>query len=127
MSFIVGQPFARNYIYSDEELNAITPAHVFQWMNFRTFGTVNPAVDANPISVRSSSLQYWKKAVSFFRPNRLMVWSAGRKRREPDTQHRDQQSDKESEEEGGKETGRSISDSKGDHRIGILYITYNFL
>ena len=48
MSFIVVRPFARNYIYSDEELNAITPAHVLQWMNFRTFGTINPAVDANP-------------------------------------------------------------------------------
>jgi hypothetical protein len=50
MAFIVGQPFAWSYIYSDEELNAITPAHVLHWMNFRTF-------DANPISARSSSLQ----------------------------------------------------------------------
>jgi hypothetical protein len=40
MSFIVGRPFAWNYIYSDDELNAITPAHVLQWMNFRTFGTI---------------------------------------------------------------------------------------
>jgi hypothetical protein len=84
MSFIVGQPFARNYIHSDEELNAITPAHVLQWMNFRTFGTVNPAVDANPISARSSSLQYRKKAVLYFHPNRrLMVWSAGRNEGNP--------------------------------------------
>jgi hypothetical protein len=83
MLFIVGQPFARNYIYSDEELNAITPAHVLQWMNFKTFGTIIPAVDANPISARSSSLQYWKKAVSFFHPNRLMVWSAGRNEGNP--------------------------------------------
>jgi hypothetical protein len=83
MSFIVGRPFARNYIYSDDELNAITPAHVLQWMNFRTFGTINPAVDANPISARSSSLQYWKKAISFFHPNRLMVWSAGRNEGNP--------------------------------------------
>ena len=83
MLFIVGQPFARNYISIDEELNAITPAHVLQWMNFKTFGTIIPAVDANPISARSSSLQYWKKAVSFFHPNRLMVWSAGRNEGNP--------------------------------------------
>ena len=57
MSFIVGWPFARNYIYSDYELNAITPAHVLQWMNFRTFGTINSAIDAYPISAISSSPQ----------------------------------------------------------------------
>ena len=28
MLFIVGWPFTRNYIYSDNELNAITPAHM---------------------------------------------------------------------------------------------------
>jgi hypothetical protein len=52
MFFIVGRPFARNNIYSDDELNAITPAHVLQWMNFWTFGTINPAVDSYPISAR---------------------------------------------------------------------------
>ena len=77
MFFIVGRPFARNNIYSDDELNAITPAHVLQWMNFWTFGTINPAVDSSPISARSSSLQYLKKAISSLHPNRLMVWSAG--------------------------------------------------
>jgi hypothetical protein len=77
MSFIVARPFAWSYIYSDDELNAITPAHVLQWMNFRTFGTINPAVDSSPISARSSSLQYLKKAISSLHPNRLMVWSAG--------------------------------------------------
>ena len=61
MSFIVGRSFARNFIYSDYELNTIMPAHVLQWMNFRTFGTIIPAVDANPIGARSSSLQDWKR------------------------------------------------------------------
>ena len=42
-----------------------------------------PGVDANPISARSSSLQYWKKAISFFHPNRLMVWSDGRQEGNP--------------------------------------------
>jgi hypothetical protein len=68
MLFIVGQPFAWNYIYSDEELNAITPAHVLQWMNFRTFGTINPAVDANPISARSSPYSTGRKQYRSFIP-----------------------------------------------------------
>ena len=83
MSFTAGERYAREYICSDEELIAITPRMVFRWMNFRTFGTIIPAVDANPISARSSSLQYWKKAISFFHPNRLMVWSDGRQEGNP--------------------------------------------
>ena len=83
MSFIAGEQYAREYIYSDDELVAVTPRMVLRWMNFRTFGTINPAVDANPISARSSSLQYWKKAISFFHPNRLMVWSDGRQEGNP--------------------------------------------
>ncbi len=83
MSFIAGEPFACNYMYTDAELCAIQPKHVLRWMNFRTFGTIIPAIDDNPISVRSSSLQYWKKAISFFHPVRLMVWSARRREGNP--------------------------------------------
>ena len=76
-SFIAGEPFACNYIYSDAELCAIQPKHVPRWMNFRTFGTIIPAVDANPIGARLSSLQNLKKAISFFHTDVLLVWSTG--------------------------------------------------
>jgi hypothetical protein len=77
MPFIAGQLFACDCNHSDAELCAIQPKHVLRWMNFRTFGTIIPPVDANPIGARSNSLQYWKKAISFFHPDRLMGWSAG--------------------------------------------------
>jgi hypothetical protein len=83
MSFAMHRTYDRNYVYSDAELLEITPKMVFGWMNFRTFGTSLPAVDANPISARSSSLAYWKKAISFFHPNRLMPWSEGRQEGNP--------------------------------------------
>jgi hypothetical protein len=65
MSYIKQQGFAQAYIYSDIELCAIMPSHVLEWINVKTFGKQNPAVDSNPISARSSSLKYWKKAISF--------------------------------------------------------------
>ena len=65
MAFICHREFARDYIYSDEELHIIQPHHVLQWMNVKTFGIANPGIDANPISARSNSLTYWKKAISF--------------------------------------------------------------
>ena len=72
MAFICHREFARDYIYSDEELHIIQPHHVLQWMNVKTFGIANPGIDANPISARSNSLTYWKKAISFFHPNRFI-------------------------------------------------------
>jgi hypothetical protein len=41
----------------------LTPDHILQWMNVKNFGAQNLPVNANPISARSSSLQYWKKAI----------------------------------------------------------------
>ena len=79
MSFISGTDIACDYVYTDDELCAIEPKHVLRWMNLRAFGTVNPGVDDNPISARSNTLAYWKKAIPFFHPKRLMVWSFGRK------------------------------------------------
>jgi hypothetical protein len=52
-------------------------------MNMKTFGVVNPAIDANPVSARSNSLIYYKKAISFFHPDRLMEWSTGREEGNP--------------------------------------------
>jgi len=83
MTFICHREFARDYIYSDEELHIIQPHHVLQWMNVKTFGIANPGIDANPISARSNSLTYWKKAISFFHPDRLMEWSSGRNEGNP--------------------------------------------
>ena len=83
MSFAMNEAYACDYVYSDEELLQITPQMLLEWMNFRTFGTIMPAVDANPISARSSSLGYWKKAISFFHPNQLIAWSEGQKEGNP--------------------------------------------
>jgi hypothetical protein len=83
MSFISGTEIARDSVYTDNELCAIEPKHILRWMNLTAFETVNSGVDANPISARSSILVYWKKAMSFFHPNRLMVWSAGRMKGNP--------------------------------------------
>ena len=49
----------------------------------KTFGIANPGIDANPISARSNSLTYWKKAILFFHPDRLMEWSSGRNEGNP--------------------------------------------
>ena len=48
--------------------------------NQKAYGTPEPEPEpdpnANPTQARSSSLQFWKKAISCYMPNRLMPWNA---------------------------------------------------
>ena len=107
--------------YKDTVIMSSMPSHILQWMNFRTFGSVNPAVDAYLISARSSSLQCWKKEVTFFHPNKLMVWSACHNEGNP-TRSVEINNVIKRVKKIEKETWRGISDLKGDHRIGILLV-----
>ena len=70
--------YGRDRVYTAEEMNAITPDHVVRWMKLKTYGTPDPDDDANPTGARSNSLKYWKKALSFFMPNRLLGWNENR-------------------------------------------------
>ena len=46
-------------------------------MCFKVYGIKEPNFDVDkPTKGRSSSLEYAKKAISFFMPNRLMPWNA---------------------------------------------------
>ena len=87
MSFVhnrpPGQEYTRSQAYRTSELNAITPLDVLRWMNIKTFGVPDPPLDANPVSARSSSLNFYKKSISFYMPNRLIVWSTTRNEGNP--------------------------------------------
>jgi len=74
----VGNAYGPARVYSAEELYALTPTDVVRWMKMKAYGTPDPVNDANPTMARSKSLKYWKKAISFFMPNRLMVWNEAR-------------------------------------------------
>ena len=84
LSFVHNTPqYPINKTYTKGELRALTPENVLHWMNVKTFGVADPPLDANPISARSNSLAFWKKAISFFMPNRLSVWTSGRNEGNP--------------------------------------------
>ena len=60
--------------FSAEELGVLTPEHVYRWMAHKVYGLEEPGPDDKPIG-RSTSLNYYKKAISYFMPNRLMPWN----------------------------------------------------
>ena len=79
MSFVHGvDSYGRDKQYKKGELRALTPNDVVRWMSVKTYGIADPPIDLNPKFVRSSTLAFWKKAISYFMPDRLVSWVSGR-------------------------------------------------
>ena len=74
----VGQEYPYTREYTDDEKRQITPKELVRWLNMRTFGSPNPEpnVTIRPL-VRANTLAFWKKAISFHMPDRLIPWRSG--------------------------------------------------
>ena len=57
-----------------DRISQLTPSDLMRWFNMQVFGTETPEADAHP-KARSTSVEYWKKALSFFMTNRLLAWN----------------------------------------------------
>ena len=68
--------YGTDYNLSNDQLFTITPEHVCRFLCFKAYGTESPnfATD-KPTHGRSSSLEFAKKAISYFMPNRLLAWN----------------------------------------------------
>lgn len=80
MSFFHGGvEYAANSTFTREELLELGPLDIKRWLSNKAFGDPDYNVHQGdrPLFARSSSLEYCKKAVSFFMPNRLPPWIDG--------------------------------------------------
>ena len=75
MSYKHGVKYPNNHEFTWKELAALTSDDVVGFMNMRAFGMVTPGPNDKPSHCRSSSLEYWKKAISFFMPNKNHQWN----------------------------------------------------
>jgi regulator of replication initiation timing len=76
MAFKDNTHYERDTEFTVEQLGVVQPTDVVRWMQFKAYGVPDPGPDARPTLCRSSSLAYWKKALSKFMPNKLMQWNA---------------------------------------------------
>jgi hypothetical protein len=60
-----GQSNGKDHEFTQQELAAVTPMDLVQWMCLKVYGMEEPSPDDNPIEGHSNSLLYWKKAISF--------------------------------------------------------------
>jgi hypothetical protein len=76
MSYLNGHQYDKDYDFSQEELAPVKPIDLKKYFCYRAYGIAEPGPDDNPLFARSSSLAFWKKAISHFMPNKLMPWNA---------------------------------------------------
>jgi hypothetical protein len=76
-----GNDYSIEREYTDDEKRQVTPEELVRWLNLQTFGVPNPGPDDESIRplVRANTLAFWKKAISFYMPNRLHGWRSGSK------------------------------------------------
>ncbi|OWZ03196.1 hypothetical protein PHMEG_00025112 [Phytophthora megakarya] len=74
MSFKDDSTYATDHTFTMESLLEITPGHICHWMNKRAYGEPEPSDDAKPVSARSSTLEFAKKAISSFMPRVNATW-----------------------------------------------------
>jgi hypothetical protein len=75
MSYLDEEKYEKSHEFTVDQMSALTPADILRWINVRVFGVPDPPEDAKPRGARSNTLKYWKKALSFCMPYKLMQWT----------------------------------------------------
>ena len=66
----------KSYQFTNDELLQLKPLAVYAYLAEKAYGTSTPTDADVPTNGRSNTIAFAKKAISFFMPNRLMVWNA---------------------------------------------------
>jgi hypothetical protein len=75
MSYKDTQDYPVETVFTQDQLAAIRPADIEKWMCMKVYGTPTPGPEDNPNLGRSSSLEFYKKALSYYMVNRLTAWN----------------------------------------------------
>ena len=68
-----GLKYPSEHVFSPSDLLTIQPSHVVKFFCLKVYGTPYPKADAKPWFRRSSSLESYKKQISYFMLNKLVV------------------------------------------------------
>ena len=68
MEYVNNTTYPDDKVFTPQELGELKPEDIHRWMCFRCYGTPTPQNDAQP-QLRSTTISYWKKAISYFMPD----------------------------------------------------------
>jgi hypothetical protein len=75
MSYHDGVLYDKTATFTIEVLGLLTPDDISRWMCYRCFGNPEPGNDDLPCQVRSTTLEVYKKALSWYMPNNMSSWN----------------------------------------------------
>lgn len=75
MTFRDQQDYDRATEFTPDQLATIKPADVRRWMCVKVYGNPDPGPEDNPTMGRASSLEYYKKALSYYMVNSHEAWN----------------------------------------------------
>ena len=67
--------YPKDHEFSDTELGAITPNDLYRHFCLKAYHKHDPGPTDRPLHARASSIEFYKKAISYFMPNRLASWN----------------------------------------------------
>ena len=70
-----GMVYEKIYIFYKELLLTLTPEDIVYYFNLKVFGTTQSGKDALPKFGHPTSVCSYKKALSYFMPNKLLGWN----------------------------------------------------
>ena len=74
-NFTFPEQVPNDHKFSNEELFRLRPEHIYAFFAQLAYGTTSPSADDTPTHARSGTLEFDKKAISSFQPNRLIPWN----------------------------------------------------
>ena len=75
MRYVHDTDFDDDEQFTQAQLAAITAHDFMRYVKFRVYGDEDAPDDADPIGARAHTIQFWKKAISYFMPNRNHPWN----------------------------------------------------
>ena len=74
MGYLDGVEYPKGTVIDRQSLIDLTPTKLMRWFNKMVYGSEDPEEDTKPL-VRSTSVEFWKKAISCFMVNRITSWN----------------------------------------------------
>ena len=75
MSLKDGINYEKDHVFHSDELLQLTPTDICEFFCLKVYGTTTPGPDAKPQFGRSTSLESYKKNISYYMPNKLIGWN----------------------------------------------------
>ena len=74
MGYLDNVEHAKGTVIPRARMILLTPKCLMRFFNNEVYGTEDPPDDAKPL-IRSTSVEFWKKALSYFMINRIIPWN----------------------------------------------------